>query len=335
MQRVFRVVDTVDLSPVGTKTTSGFNKSVRDNGVVVPIIVAEVPDDDGVLALRIIDGNRRVRAATIAGLEKVPAVVLKQTTTEDRSRLTLICNHLRSLNFYTESLAVTAMGVDERMVEREARAMGLSVARTLGMVRKLEQMPDAVRTAMYDERLQVSSATDIAGWPPGLQDEVVALLQRRGALDTRAVAALKDDWEARNGPISPRAGRRRPAPPPHRPPDEWDVALPVPIDAPARSSSTDPAEHRLAPGKHRDVVSSAPVRPGQPAPSDDAFPAMSVSQPAATPSSMTPRAPEGAAFVTRLDATLADLAREARQHTISREVWVDRAMRAWERAGGS
>jgi ParB family chromosome partitioning protein len=326
MQRVFRVVETKELKPVGLKTTQGFNHNVRDNGVITPILVAEVPDADGVIALEIIDGNRRVRAAKLAGIEKVPAVVLRETTAEERARLTLICNHMRSLNFFTESQAALALAGDDQALEREARLMGLSVSKVLGMVRKLERMPEAVRQAMWEERVQVSSATDIAGFPQSLQDEVVARLEERGWLDTRTVMAMKEEWEARHGRLNPRSGSRSPRQgPPPAPPPTWEEAPPVAIDAAAPSATVGGWQVREV-ETPRPLASAAPdSSPGGTA---------TISRPTVAEPETDIHLGEMEAFVKVLDATLRDLAGEGHALGISRSVWVDRTMRAWDGIGG-
>lgn len=326
MQRVFRVVETKELQPIGLKTTQGFNHSVRDNGVVTPILVAEVPDADGVIRLEIIDGNRRVRAAKQAGIDKVPAVVLRETTAEERSRLTLICNHLRSLNFFTESRAALALADDDHALEREARLMGLSVSKVLGMVQKLERMPEPVRQAMWEERLQVSSATDIAGFPPPLQAEVVAKLEARGWLDTRTVIAMKADWEARHGAINPRPGSRsRRQEPPPAPPPQWEDAAPIPINDVA-------APTRVGGWQVRPVETPRSLASIGMGPSPGATATMT--QPAVSEPETDVQIGEVETFVKVLDATLRDLARQGRALGVSRAVWVDRTMRAWDRIEG-
>jgi ParB/RepB/Spo0J family partition protein len=323
MQRVFRVVNTAELKPVGLKTTQGFNRSVRDHGVITPILVAEVADADGVIGLEIIDGNRRVRAAKGAGIPKVPAVVLRETTTEERARLTLICNHLRSLNFFTESQAALALADNNQALEREARLMGLSVSKVLGMVQKLEQMPDPVRQAMWEERLQVSSARDIAGFPPPLQAEVVTKLEERGWLDTKTVAAMKEDWEARHGAIHPRsaARSRRPEPPP-APPPQWEDAAPVTFDGPAPSHVGGWTVRAVeVPRTLTSPLSSSP-------------PVATATIPRRDETELDNTIGEMEAFVKVLDASLRDLVRTGKALGIDRSIWVDRSMRAWDGIGG-
>ena len=322
MQRVFRVVETKALQPIGLKTTHGFDNNVRDNGVILPILVAEVPDADGVIQMEIIDGNRRVRAAKQAGIDKIPAVVLRDTSAEQRARLTLICNHLRSLNFFTESRAALVLADDNRALERETRLLGLSVTKVLGMVQKLERMPEPVRQAMWEERLQVSSAKDVAGFPPPLQAEVVARLEERGWLDTRTVMAMKAEWEARHGPLNPRsAARSRPQGPPPAPPPQWEGASPVPID-------------NGVPPQRVGGWQVRPVEASPPSTSIELGSSMGATATLPRPGSEPDiELGEVEAYVKVLDATLRDLVQAGKAVGISRSVWVDRAMRAWDRIG--
>ncbi|HEU0164640.1 MAG TPA: ParB N-terminal domain-containing protein, partial [Thermomicrobiales bacterium] len=60
----------------GPRPTERMVEHVKRHGVLVPILVTRTPDEDGVLALRVIDGNRRINAASDAGLATVPAIIL-------------------------------------------------------------------------------------------------------------------------------------------------------------------------------------------------------------------------------------------------------------------
>ena len=254
MQRVFRVVNTADLRPVGVKTTTRFNRSVRRYGVVTPIFLADVPDQDGVIGLTIIDGNRRVRAARAERLPKVPAVVLKATSAQDRARLTLICNHMRSSNFHTESAAITLLADDDDAAQQAAGMMGLGPGRMLTLYRKITTMPDAVRQAMYEHRIPVTAATWVGSWPEELQQEVVELLERRRYLNTPTLKAIRTSFEERHPEAfqSTRAIDDAPAI------DDWIDEEPVVIEAPIEAPS---AEHTPEPFSLREEPVSAPHPP--------------------------------------------------------------------------
>ena len=213
MQRVFRVVNTAELTPVGIKSTGQFNRSVRRYGVLNPVLLAEVVDADGVVELAIIDGHRRVRAAKSARLPKIPAVVLKATTKQDRARLTLLCNSMRSANFHTESAAILALAADEDAAAEAARAIGLGAVKIQQLYRKIVTMPEPVRHAMYEHRIPVTAATWVGAWPEGLQREVVDLLARRRYVNTTMLRDLRE-WYA------------------ERHPEEFAVAAPAKVDVP-------------------------------------------------------------------------------------------------------
>ena len=52
--------------------------SIRENGVIQPVVVRRTPD-----GFELIVGERRLRAAKLAGLTRVPAVVRRRLGTED------------------------------------------------------------------------------------------------------------------------------------------------------------------------------------------------------------------------------------------------------------
>ncbi|CAN5863265.1 hypothetical protein BH20CHL2_BH20CHL2_12520 [soil metagenome] len=309
MQRVFRLVDTAELEPVGMKTTTGFERSVERHGIINPIIVAEVADEDGVIVLEIVDGNRRVRAAKSAGLDKIPAVVLKETVPEDRARLTLMANQLRSYNFHTESLALSALAADEESAGRAANAMGISAVKLQNMQKKLAGMPEEIRRGMYEGTVPVSSATVIAGWPDELQRRIVDELRRKRRLYTRQIDEIKQEYE-RLHPPPPKPARVAQMPPaPEAPPfDDWYDDEPVAYSGPSSVA---------APVSVQPTVSPPPAP--QP-PSSETAPEAAIAE-----TGVDPRE-----FVKRLDESLLLLARETRARNLSRAAWIDRCMRAWD-----
>lgn len=315
MQRVFRLVDTAELEPVGMKTTTGFDRSVARHGIINPIIVAEVPDADGVIGLEIVDGNRRARAAKMANMDKIPAVVLKETSAEDRARLTLMTNQLRSYNFHTESLAISSLADDEASAKRAADYLGISAIKLQNMMKKLGDMPEPIRRAMYEDRIPVSSATSIASWPEELQDRIVEMLQRKRRLYAKEIDEVKRDYE-RLHPPPPKRSRQAAYPPMDSPDfEEWIEDDPVAFVAQAAAPAT--------------------LQPAATPPPADAQPGVAVSQPppATEPISETVPAEPGndpRLFVGRLDEALLALARETRANNLIRAAWIDRCMRAWD-----
>jgi hypothetical protein len=368
------------------------------------VLLAEVIDPDGVIALAIIDGNRRIRAAQAARLPKVPAVVLKATTAQDRARLTLMCNYMRSANFHTESAAIMALATDEDAAAQAAREIGLGPVKVPQLYRRIATMPGAVRQAMYEHRLPVTAATWVGSWPEGLQQEVVELLGRRRYVNTTMMKDLRE-WYAERHPdqfgVMEKAREEVPF-------DEWSdtalhvVDIPVPPSMPEAAPAprggpadiagdkyhpvptaphqpstammaaqyvnwtdqqpgADPTQAPPALGRREDdgalrtaeprsdLRVAAPSSPPLPIMLSDhragpvatlpAAPALTASAAAVSPKPETTmdegdRTEHMMAFVVRLDAALRDLAGEGHALGISRSVWVDRTMRAWDGIGG-
>lgn len=82
-------------------------ESVRKNGVLVPIITRKVGD-----SYEILSGHNRVNAAKLAGLEKVPAVILEDVP-DDEAWIYVIETNLMQRSFadmaHSEKAAVIAM----------------------------------------------------------------------------------------------------------------------------------------------------------------------------------------------------------------------------------
>jgi ParB family transcriptional regulator, chromosome partitioning protein len=130
--------------------------SIMSNGVIQPIIVRKVGD-----RFQIIAGERRWRAARLAGLQRVPVVVRTVESGQERSLLemALIENIQReNLNPIEEALAYRRL-TDEFHLKQEdiAAAVGKDRA-TVANVLRLLKLPDEVRTELSSGRLSMGHA---------------------------------------------------------------------------------------------------------------------------------------------------------------------------------
>jgi ParB family chromosome partitioning protein len=117
---------------------AGLASSIEANGVVQPLLVRPLPDG----SYELVAGERRWRAATAAGLAKVPAVVRDQERAE-RLQVALIENMVREdLNPVDEARACAAL-VDELGLSKEelARRVGRSRPAVSNLIRLLD-LPD-------------------------------------------------------------------------------------------------------------------------------------------------------------------------------------------------
>jgi ParB family transcriptional regulator, chromosome partitioning protein len=115
-------------------------ESVKVRGILQPIVVRPLPGG----SYELIAGERRLRAAKIAGLEQVPAVV-RDTDEADRLELALIENMAREdLNAVEEARACATLVEDLGLTKEEVgRRVGRSRVAVSNLIRMLE-LPDEV-----------------------------------------------------------------------------------------------------------------------------------------------------------------------------------------------
>ena len=138
-------------------------QSIRANGIIQPIIVRTVGD-----RFQIIAGERRWRAAKVAGLLRVPIVVRSVAPGKEQSLLemALIENIQReNLNPIEEALAYRRLA-DEFHLKQEdiASAVGKDRATVANFLRLLK-LPDEVRTELSSGRLSMGHARALLSLP--------------------------------------------------------------------------------------------------------------------------------------------------------------------------
>ena len=194
------------------ETLMDLAESIRAQGIVQPIVVRPLaPDAGGERRYEIVAGERRWRAAQMAGLEVVPALI-KEIPDEAAVAVALIENIQReNLNPIEEARSLKRLVEDFQMThEQAAEAVGRSRVAVSNLLRLLD-LPDPVR-AMLERReidmgharalLAVESAkamleiaTRIAreGWSVREAERAVRKLQQEHTGGgTRAAPAAKD-----------------------------------------------------------------------------------------------------------------------------------------------
>ena len=144
------------ISPRGDQPRKNFDDnalqvladSIREHGVIQPIVVREL--DSLSENYEIIAGERRWRAAKMAGLDEIPAVVMSGDELKI-AEISLIENVQRQdLNPIEEALAYKAL-IDRFGLKQEevARQVGKSRSAVANMLRLLE-LPDDVLLLVQD-----------------------------------------------------------------------------------------------------------------------------------------------------------------------------------------
>ena len=162
--------------------------SIREHGVIQPIVVREI----GVLEdnYEIIAGERRWRAAKMAGLDEIPAVIM----TGDELKIAevaLIENVQRKdLNPIEEAMAYKALIERFDLKQEEvARQAGKSRSAVANMLRLLE-LPDEVLALVQEEKLSMGHARAILGLADEEKMVPLAELTVSKELSVREVEAL-------------------------------------------------------------------------------------------------------------------------------------------------
>ena len=138
-------------------------RSIKSNGVIQPIVARKVGD-----RFHIIAGERRWRAAKIAGLLRVPVVVRDVAAGQERSLLemALIENIQReNLNPIEEALAYRRLSDEFRLKQEDiAAAVGKDRATVANLVRLLK-LPEEVRAQVASGALSVGHARALLALP--------------------------------------------------------------------------------------------------------------------------------------------------------------------------
>jgi ParB family chromosome partitioning protein len=124
--------------------------SIREHGVIQPVLVAET-----IHGYQLIAGERRVRAARLAGLERIPAIV-RQLADSDQLELALVenlqredLNPIESAHAYRQLLDSFGF-TQERLAQRLGRARP-TIANTLRLLELDPTVQEAIATAKLSE----------------------------------------------------------------------------------------------------------------------------------------------------------------------------------------
>lgn len=123
---------------VGGESLLRLADSIKERGVLQPVVVRPLPGG----GYELVAGERRVRAAKLAGLERVPAIV-RETPESERLELALIENMAREdLNPVEEARACATLVEDLGLTKEElSRRVGRSRVAVSNLIRLLK-LPD-------------------------------------------------------------------------------------------------------------------------------------------------------------------------------------------------
>jgi len=138
-------------------------ESIKAQGVVQPIVARPLSVKDGSQRYEIIAGERRWRAAQMAGLAEIPAVI-RDVADEDAIAMALIENIQReNLNPLEEARALDRLIREFDLTHAEAaKAVGRSRASVSNLLR-LQDLSDKVKPLLEDRQIEMGHARALLG----------------------------------------------------------------------------------------------------------------------------------------------------------------------------
>ena len=199
----FKVLKTKDLYPfpdnpfhvAEDETLSELAESIKEFGIVTPIITRPKEDGDG---YEVIAGQRRVRASELAGINTVPAFVLPLD--RDRAIITLVDSNLQRENIlpserafaykmkseamkrqgFRTDLTSSQVGTKLRTDDKVAQGFGVGRMTVQRFIRLTELIPPILQ--MVDEgRIALTPAVELSFLKKNEQENLFATMESEEA----------------------------------------------------------------------------------------------------------------------------------------------------------
>jgi ParB family transcriptional regulator, chromosome partitioning protein len=182
-------VDDVAVNPlqprkaIGAESLQELASSIREHGVLQPLIVTEreLAASESGPRYQLIAGERRWRAAVLAGLQRVP-VIVKEATPQETLELALVENLQRAdLNPLEEALAYRQLtedfGLTQEQVATRVGRSRVAVTNSLRLLRLAEPVQDALRA----QRISEGHARSLLALPDHeSQTAALAVVEKQG-----------------------------------------------------------------------------------------------------------------------------------------------------------
>ena len=131
--------------------------SIKEKGVLQPVIVSRVGDG----TFRLITGERRWRASSLAGLKKIPAMI-KNVASKDSLEIALIENIQREdLNPIEAAEAFSRLIIEFNLTQEDLSDRVGKDRATVANYLRLLKLPDEVRSYLYNGSLTMGHAKAI------------------------------------------------------------------------------------------------------------------------------------------------------------------------------
>lgn len=166
----------------------GLAESIREHGILQPLVISRDPDRDGYL---LIAGERRLRAARLAGLDTVP-VLVRHASEQQRLELALIENVQRADLTPLETAEAYHHLIDEFGLTHEEVAVRVGKSReAVTNTHRLVKLPDEVKQGLAQGLITEGHARALLGleaYPQAMVDVYKSVIKNK--LSVRQTEAL-------------------------------------------------------------------------------------------------------------------------------------------------
>jgi ParB family chromosome partitioning protein len=166
--------------------------SITNHGILQPVVVRAI--DDG---FELVSGERRWRAARLAGLTAIPAVIRSGVSDDDMLELALVENvQRRDLDPIERAIGYQSMVERLGLTQEEvAQRVGLQRATVANHLRLLD-LPENIRQALSGGRISMGHARALLAMEPGAEQTSLAQTIEREGLSVREVERRVREWLA-------------------------------------------------------------------------------------------------------------------------------------------
>ena len=200
-------IDTIEANPYQPRTEfvaeeiENLSRSIQEKGILQPLVVTELREG----AYQLIAGERRLRAAKLAGLKTVTVVVRANVSDQDKAELALIENIQRqNLNPIERAKGFAELQQKFHITQEDiAKQLDISRSAVANTLRYL-RLPESVQYALSTGAITEGHAKIIAGLETvELQEQVLANIVTNALNVRQTEKIVKKDPNSEHNQVSP------------------------------------------------------------------------------------------------------------------------------------
>jgi len=183
--------------------------SIREHGIIQPLVLSALDADED-QKYAVIAGERRLRAAELAGLKTVPAI-LREADSQDHLVLALIENVQRAdLNPLETASAYQSLVVEFGLSHEEiSKRVGKSRTAVTNTMRLLD-LPDVVQQAVRKNQISMGHARALLALPNIKAQSSALQTILTQELNVRQTEALVNKFKGKQKPRPPKKDKKSP-----------------------------------------------------------------------------------------------------------------------------